>query len=60
MGETTNRQENLVTTITHKGYRIDIDETGTVSLYSPNGKFLEFVDSDEDAWWRIDNRWEAK
>ena len=49
-----------MTTTTHNGYRIDIDETGTVSLYSPNGKFLEFVDSDEDAWWRIDNRWEAK
>jgi len=46
------------TTTTYRGYRIE-GEYGAMSLYSPDGKYLELVDNDEDAWYRIDNIWEA-
>jgi hypothetical protein len=49
---------DIATTTTYKGYRIVTEEwCGTVMLYSPSGDFLEFVDSDEDAWYRIDHIW---
>lgn len=50
--------ENTATTTTYKGYRIE-GEYGAMSLYSPEGKYLELVDNDEDAWYRIDQIWEA-
>lgn len=44
----------------YKGYRLEGDTVGAMSLFSPEGKFLELVDDDEDAWRRIDLIWEAK
>lgn len=43
---------------TYMGYRIE-GEYGAMRLYSPEGHYLETVDDDEDAWYRIDNIWEA-
>lgn len=50
---------NTAVTFNYKGYRLE-GECGAMSLYSPEGKFLELVDDDEDAWHRVDHIWEAQ
>ena len=54
-----NPMPNTATTFDYKGYRLE-GEYGAMSLYSPEGKFLELVDNDEDAWHHIDYIWEAQ
>jgi hypothetical protein len=54
----TNREESAMS-VNYKGYRCERNASGQVSLYAPDGEFLEFVDDEEDAWYRIDMIWEA-
>lgn len=45
--------------VNYKGYRCERNASGQMSLHAPDGKFLEIVDDEEDAWYRIDMIWEV-